>query len=689
VGFLNSIYLFGLLSAVIPFLIYLWFRRRAKVIDFSTLRFILEAHRRSVRRIQLRQLIVLILRALILALIAAAIARPILSGALPGLKAQAPTACVIILDNSYSMGYEGIRGRWFDLAKKKALEVLNSLKRGDSASLILASDHPDIRFSSLIQNLDEIRLEIQNATLSYRSTDILRSIEVANELLERSGEENGEIYLITDMRRNGWQNLGGSRLKLKAHLFILPVGEESPDNIAITSVKFNRSILPVNIPVKMDVRVRNFSDAPIKDAVLELSVDGEKRRQMTISIPPGDEVRKEITYIFRTPGYHFGWIQISGDRLAADNRRFFSRYVSGGVKALCISDRTSYLTYALNPSLGLIYEESPAIIPTSLTTERFEREINDIPLESYDLLVLGAGFSMSQTVAARVVDYVENGGKLLVFLGGEDKIPDLKGLEPILPALPVQIREADPPLKLGSFDRRHPALEPFNQEMISGPLSPDFFNIYALKVKDKPENLMRFSDGTPVILDRKTGLGEVVLLNVSSWNLNWTNFPLKPIFLPLVQQIVLYLASPLQETEVGVGDRTVLDVGEIRSVKVSLISEGEFPQISLPVNESGKVEFAGTSMPGIYRIDPSSKGGRTIYLSVNVPIDESDLSEIDPEVISKAFGGNSVLIDSVSDIERQIHRMRRGTEIWGWLLAMALGLMAVETVLSNLGAGVK
>ncbi len=688
-GFLNPIYLFGLLSAAIPFLIYLWFRRRAKLVDFSALRFLMEAHRRSVRRIQLRQLILLILRALILALIAAAIARPILSGGLPGISSQAPTACVIILDNSYSMGYEGIRGRWFDLAKRKALEVLDSLRRGDRVSFILASDHPDVRFSSLIQNPDEIRVEIQNAKLSYRSTDILRSIEAANELLGQVKGGNKEIYLITDMRRNGWQDLEGSKIELKGHLFILPIGEESPDNIAITSVRFNRSILPVNIPVRMEVRVRNYSDAPISDAVLELSVDGEKKRQMTISIPPGDEVRKEITYIFRTPGYHFGWVQISGDRLGADNRRFFSRYVSGGVKALCVGDKISYLTYALNPSLGLIYEESPTVIPTSLTPERFEREINDISLESYDLLVLGNGFNISRTAAARVVDYVENGGRLLIFLGGENEVPDPRGLESILPALPVQARGADPPLKLGSFDRRHPALEPFDQEMVSGSLSPDFFNIYALKVKDEAENLMSFSDGTPAILERKAGLGEVVLLNGSSWNLNWTNLPLKPIFLPLVQQLVLYLVSPPQQMEAGVGGRVILSVGGARSVKVSLISGGEFPPISLPVNEEGEVEFDRTSTPGIYRIDPSPESGYSMYLSVNVPVGESDLSEVDPKVISKAFGGNAVLIDSSSGVERQIRRMKRGTEMWGWLLAMALGLMVVETVLSNLGAGRK
>lgn len=680
-GFLNPIYLLGLAAAAIPFLIYLWFRRRARIVDFSALTFLLEAHRRSVRRIQLRQLIVLILRALILALIAGAIARPILRGGLPGVDSEAPTACVIILDNSYSMGYEGIKGRWFDVAKRRALEVLDSLKRGDSASLILASDHPDIRFTSFTQNLDEVRVEIQNAKLSYRSTDILRSLEAANELLARARQGSKEIYLITDMRRNGWKGMGRKGINLRGRLFLLPVGEKSPDNIAVTSVKLDRRLLPVNIPVKIEVTVRNHSDAPVSEAVLELSVDGEKKRQMTVSIPQGGEAKREITYIFTTPGYHFGSVRISGDRLVADNERFFSVYVGGGIRALCIGGRGSYLTYALNPSLGLIHEENPTLIPTSLTPERFERGIRDISLESYDLILFGEGLKLGETAAAKVLDYVENGGKLILFLGGEEEVPDLKTLNSILPGVPSQARDENPPLKLGSFDRRHPALEPFDQEMISGPFSPDFFKVYDLSLIGESRRLMSFSDGTPAVVERRVGLGRTILINGSSWNLSWTNLPLKPLFLPLIQQIALYLAKPQQgETETMVGGEARLIVRGARSVKVSLVSGNGFQPISLPVEENDLVRFNLTSRPGIYRID-------SLYLSINVSAEESDLTEIKPETISEAFGEELALVDSTSKVNRQIRRMRRGREMWSWLLIMALGLMVVETTLSNMGAG--
>ena len=112
-GFLNPIFLFGILAATVPLLIHLWSRRQAKTVDFSSLMFLLVAHRQSVRRIQLRHLLILLLRMVIIILIALALARPLLKNQFSFAGARAKTSSVIILDNSYSMAYQGIEGQRF------------------------------------------------------------------------------------------------------------------------------------------------------------------------------------------------------------------------------------------------------------------------------------------------------------------------------------------------------------------------------------------------------------------------------------------------------------------------------------------------------------------------------------------------------------------------------------------------
>ena len=133
-GFLNPIFLLGMLAAAVPLIIHLWSRRQAKTVDFSSLMFLLAAHRQSVRRIQLKHLLILLLRMAIIILIAFALARPLLKSPFLLADARANASNVIILDNSYSMGYKGIQGERFETAKAMAREVVQLLPRGDSAA---------------------------------------------------------------------------------------------------------------------------------------------------------------------------------------------------------------------------------------------------------------------------------------------------------------------------------------------------------------------------------------------------------------------------------------------------------------------------------------------------------------------------------------------------------------------------
>ena len=97
-AFLNPLFLFGLLAAGIPLIIHLWNRRRVVTIDFSSLMFLMAAHRENARRFQLRQLLILLLRMAIVALIALALARPFLTLGLPVASVRAKTDLVIVLD---------------------------------------------------------------------------------------------------------------------------------------------------------------------------------------------------------------------------------------------------------------------------------------------------------------------------------------------------------------------------------------------------------------------------------------------------------------------------------------------------------------------------------------------------------------------------------------------------------------
>src|SRR4030066_1542341 len=106
--FLNPAVLFGLLAASIPILIHLFNLRKLKKIEFSTLSFLKELQKNKIRKVKLKQWLLLALRVLIILGIVFAFARPALRGTtIGGTASTAKTTAVFILDDTFSMSVVG------------------------------------------------------------------------------------------------------------------------------------------------------------------------------------------------------------------------------------------------------------------------------------------------------------------------------------------------------------------------------------------------------------------------------------------------------------------------------------------------------------------------------------------------------------------------------------------------------
>src|SRR3972149_862543 len=142
--FLNPAILFGLIAASIPVLIHLLNLRKLKKIEFSTLTFLKELQKNRIRKVKLKQWLLLALRILIILLLVFAFARPTLEGlAIGGTTSAAKTTAVFILDDTFSMSVVDANGSYFNQAKQTIKNLLAQLEDGDEAGLILISGDPD------------------------------------------------------------------------------------------------------------------------------------------------------------------------------------------------------------------------------------------------------------------------------------------------------------------------------------------------------------------------------------------------------------------------------------------------------------------------------------------------------------------------------------------------------------------
>ena len=60
--------------------------------------------------------------------------------------------------------------------------------------------------------------------------------------------------------------------------------------------------------------------------------------------------------------------------------------------------------------------------------------------------------------------------------------------------------------------------------------------------------LIKLDDGLPLLAERIRRAGSVLLLG-TSLHVDWTNLPLKPLFLPLVARLTFHLAGHERQNE--------------------------------------------------------------------------------------------------------------------------------------------
>ena len=104
-GFLHPALAAGAALAAVPLVIHLLNRQRYRPTPWAAMRFVLAAHRRTRRRVQLENLLLLFLRMGAVALLALAVARPFTSaGGALGVLTEQRRDVVVLLDGSASTG---------------------------------------------------------------------------------------------------------------------------------------------------------------------------------------------------------------------------------------------------------------------------------------------------------------------------------------------------------------------------------------------------------------------------------------------------------------------------------------------------------------------------------------------------------------------------------------------------------
>jgi hypothetical protein len=176
------------------------------------------------------------------------------------------------------------------------------------------------------------------------------------------------------------------------------------------------------------------------------------------------------------------------------------------------------------------------------------------------------------------------------------------------------------------------------------------------KIEGSTRNLLTLGNQDPLLVEAGIGRSKLFLYT-SSADLDWNDLPLKAAYLPLIQGL-LKEAVGLTGSSLPAG----LRVGEA------------FKEQIRPMQIKGP-----NGGPGIYQFSlPSSDVRR----GVNAPYEESDLAKMPEEELQKKFG--TIPVKVIEYQEGTLKDLQAGIkELWPFLLAFLMVVLAVETGLAN------
>ena len=641
------------------------------------------------RRVKIKEYLLLLIRSLIILLVVAAFARPAIRGGFASkVGAHAKTSVVILLDNSYSMRYETKEGSFFDLAKKKAEKIISQLEEGDEANLILFSSEPKLTnekptydFKNLLNQLNEIRP-------SYRVTDVGSALKSAFEILKHSKNLNKEIYLISDMEKSGWyfaEESFPSKESEKGKLYLLDVCPEEKQNLCIEKIDFGNQLIEKGRPFQIKAQIANFTSQPVKSLLVGLYLDGRRVSQTDIDIERGGKATVEFVQTVENAGIHSGFFEITDDDLMIDNRRYFAFKIPEKIEVLLVGEYqrdTYHLKLALNPQ-----QKSDIYMVVS---EADRKSLAGIDFNRYKVIIFSNLSRLSDVGLTNLERFVKRGGGVL-FILGNNVDPEFYAQRVVKRFFDLDLKQPMTPTRnVGGFftlekiDWNHPIFQVYQDVEKKFLPQIKFTSLFELPQSKNVKVISRFNLGKPALIEKDLGSGKILLF-ATSLDEKENDLVIHPFFIPFVNRTAEYLASDLSRLSEDflVGSKIERELDPDLSRGGLKLTDPENLQTSLaPIIQKDKLmlRISDADKPGVYKIKTEKK--EVDRFAVNIDPKDSDPGKVEKAEIEKKLQGLSLFfINPDEDIEKALLVSRYGKELWKPFLWIAFGFLALEMYL--------
>ena len=735
--FLNAILLWGAALGAVPVIIHLLNKRRFRPVRWAAMEFLLQAIRQNSRRLQIRDLILMLVRTAAIVFLALALARPTLSGRAGLLGGRSTTAAVLLIDNSFSMGYHNGRETRFEVAKRLAKLILSELEKGTWCAVYTFNDDVRSPLGDPSQRLDFVEQEIDRSIfISDGATNVEKALSKAQKLFQTRPDFKAaakEVYILTDRQAKAWDPRSVSvdfprllqELSQEATLFLVDAGDAGGENAALIDLASEDTLVSAGDTVHFTAVVKNFGQSPIEGLLVEFLVDPSSANdtrsvaRIPVDIRAGEIASVKFEAKFSTGGDHKVEARLGADRLEADNRRFLTVEVIDEVRFLLVDgrdpkpdDHTASEAWFLKTALSPVDYDHPGRKPVVAGEIIPHYRLSEKNLADYQAVALCNVEKLHPKDIEQLKRQVSAGMGLLVFLGDQTDPALFKAMlgeggAKLLPAEVLEpwgevpkIGDAKVPVHrvlAGATEHvAHPIMADFNSED-AREILPQVKIYRAFGLQPLPSDDVRvvaaYEGGEPAIVERRVGLGSVLLFGFPATTA-WGNLPTQPAFVMLAKPAALWLTRgyrPSKNLLAGAPLRGYVSLADqkaaLRVTAPPPVSRRETHSEPTPDGRAA-FEFGDTERAGFYDVALERPGFQPLAFSLNPNAkEESNLNTVSLERLKLDYSGvEFVYVAKSDDLRTKLASEKRGTEIWPWLLGLVFAMLVAESILANLWA---
>ena len=610
----------------IPVIVHLFKPRKTSPQPFSSLRWLRESQQRLSRRIQWHQWLLFLVRAGLVTFLVLALARPYFGG-----EGHASVDRFVVVDVGRLMGGKHASGTMpIERARRLAEKILATAGPGDRTAVLTNGSSPRIVVPPTSDAGSHVgRLE------SLRATEADPEVGPALGLIGTlaGADRPVEIVFLTTSHRAGWSDSSIRTFAadpVKTKVTVIDVGEPIASNAWIASARLLAGA--DGTVVRVDV---GFSGEAKEERTLRLKT-GEREENTALTLFPGKIARAH----FRLP-HDAKTLTLElepSDTLADDDRYYLTTEATSALRVLVAEPEGSgpYLSTAL----AALSNANPGTLRITARTVVTGEDLDDADV----VLLSGQVEFAGEELERRLRD----GLGVIVFAG------PLEGTKAPAWARFVEPRKLEPADRRGSpsllheIRSTHPVFASLWDPRLSDLPNVAFRRFLSFPNVYERDVVARFDDGTPALIDLAVGAGRLLFWNTSADDA-WSELPRARGFVPLVDRMLAYLASPAIG-RVGEPAQLPLPAG----AKDARLIGPDGTEVPGRIETRGaRAFFLAESLPtaGIYQL---KSGDRDRLIAVNVSREASAPAVIDAETLRTWWAPTAVELETADAAETRM-----------------------------------